>query len=340
MPRTNRLDWKNAVHHVIARGIEKGSIFKDDRDRKRFVSRLEKCVDQTGITVYAWALMSNHVHFLLRTGDIPLSKFMQKLLTGHAIYFNHKYDRAGHLFQNRYRSILVQADRYLLKLIRYIHLNPLKAGIVTSLEELGRYPWTGHIGILSEGFYPWQASKEVRDLISDHRNEKIIQYLKFIEEDESVPVVSDSELNEGSYLLGSKGLISPEEAREQKISDHTQHRILGDIDFARQIYTRIKDQQGSFLRNREREHEIIDKLLEFMNEYWGITHITLISKGRSRASSRAREFMSYTLVNQLGMSLVDTGKILNLSAQGVLSAARRFKLTDELKSAIHRITET
>ncbi|MCK4671217.1 MAG: transposase [Candidatus Aegiribacteria sp.] len=340
MPRTNRLDWKNAVNHVIVRGIEKGSIFKDDRDRKRFISRLEKCIDQTGITVYAWALMPNHVHFLTRTGDIPLAKFMQKLLTGHANYFNHKYDRAGHLFQNRYRSILVQADRYLLKLIRYIHLNPLKAGIVTSLEELGRYPWTGHIGILFEGLYPWQASEEVLDLISGHRDEKITQYNKFIKEDESIPILSDSELIEGSYLLGSKGLLSLEEVREQKKSSYIQHRILGDIDFARHIYARIKDQQGSFLRKREHEHEIIDKLLEFIKEYWGVSHTTLTSKGRSRASSRAREFMSYALVNQLGMSLVDTGKILNLSAQGVLSAARRFRSTEELKSAIQRITET
>ena len=340
MPRTKRLDWKNAVHHVIARGIEKGSIFKDDMDRKRFISRLEKCVDQTGITVYAWALMPNHVHFLLRTGDIPLAKFMQKLLTGHANYFNKKYDRAGHLFQNRYRSILVQADRYLLKLIRYIHLNPLKAGIVTSLEELERYPWTGHIGILFEGLYPWQASEEVLDLLSDHRSGRIAQYIKFIKEDESVQIVSDSELTEGSYLLGSKGLLSFKEARDQKISNRTQYRILGDIDFARQIYSKIKNEQGSFLRKREHEHEIIDKLLEFTEEYWGITCTTLTSKGRSGNSSRAREFMSYVLVNQMGMSLVDTGKVLKLSAQGVLSASRRFRLTDELKSAIQRITNT
>ncbi len=340
MPRTNRLDWKNAVHHVMARGMEKGFIFNDDKDRKRFILRLEKCINQTGVTVYAWALMPNHFHFLIRTGDIPLAKFMQKLLTGHASYFNYKYDRAGHLFQNRYRSILVQADQYLLKLIRYIHLNPLQAGIVTSLEELERYPWTGHIGILFKGLYPWQASEEVLDLLSGHRDEKITQYIKFIKEDESVPVVSDSELTEGSYLLGSKGLLSLEEAREQKIANHTQHRILGDINFARHIYSRIKDQQGSFLRNREHEHEIIDKLLEFTKEYWGVSRTTLISKGRSRASSRAREFMSYALVNQMGMSLVDTGRILNLSPQGVLSAARRFRLTNEMMSAIQRITES
>src|SRR5574341_2363769 len=144
MPRGPRLDAPDTLHHVMVRGIEGRSIFRDDRDRADFVRRLARLAQDRDLTVYAWALLPNHAHLLLRTGRIPLARVMRSLLTGYAGTFNRRHKRKGHLFQNRYKSIVVEEDAYLLELTRYIHLNPLRAGIVPSVKVLDRYPWTGH----------------------------------------------------------------------------------------------------------------------------------------------------------------------------------------------------
>ena len=115
----------NLLQHVIVRGIEKRDIFTCDDDRLDFVRRFSRLLEETGTECLAWALLSNHFHLLLRTTDIPLSKFMRRLLTGYAVTFNLRHDRTGHLFQNRYKSIVCEEEQYLLELVRYIHLNPL-----------------------------------------------------------------------------------------------------------------------------------------------------------------------------------------------------------------------
>jgi len=132
----------------MARGIERREIFRDDKDRKAFLDRLAIILEETQTQCYAWALIPNHFHLLLRTGPTPLSKVMRRLMTGYAITFNKRHKRAGHLFQNRYKSIICEEDPYLLELIRYIHLNSLRAKLVRDLKELDKYPWTGHSAIL------------------------------------------------------------------------------------------------------------------------------------------------------------------------------------------------
>ena len=134
MPRKARIDAPGALHHVIVRGIERRKIFRSDYDRKNFLNRLEKLIPDTQTDCFAWALIPNHVHLLLRTGLIPVSVFMSRLLTGYAVWFNKKYRRHGQLFQNRYKSILCQEDLYLKELVRYIHLNPLRAGQVENIK--------------------------------------------------------------------------------------------------------------------------------------------------------------------------------------------------------------
>ena len=132
----------------MARGIERRKIFWDDKDRSSFLERLALILEETQTQCYAWALIPNHFHFLLRTGPTPLSKVMRRLMTGHAVTFNKRHKRSGHLFQNRYKSVICEEDPYLLELIRYIHLNPLRARLVPDLKELDKYPWTSHSAIL------------------------------------------------------------------------------------------------------------------------------------------------------------------------------------------------
>jgi REP element-mobilizing transposase RayT len=114
----------------MVRGIERKKIFDGDADRDHFLHRLGEIIQETGTICFAWSLMPNHFHLLLRTSSIPISTVMRRLLTGYAIWYNRKHRRYGHLFQNRFKSILCQEDAYLLELVRYIHLNPLRVGLV------------------------------------------------------------------------------------------------------------------------------------------------------------------------------------------------------------------
>ncbi len=145
----------------MVRGIEKNDIFLDDTDRAAFVKRFSALLQQTGTQCLAWALLSNHFHLLLRPTREKLSFFMRRLLTGYAVTFNLRHRRSGHLFQNRYKSIVCEADAYLLELVRYIHLNPLRAGLVADMEALDGYPWSGHTVLIGRHTLPGQAVDEV-----------------------------------------------------------------------------------------------------------------------------------------------------------------------------------
>jgi putative transposase len=161
MPRGPRLDAPGTLHHVIVRGIEKGLIVRDDTDRQAFVARFGDVAALTTTSVYAWALLPNHAHLLVRSGSVGLPTFMRRLLTGYAITFNKRHERHGHLFENRYKSIVCDEDAYFQELVRYIHLNPLRAGLCAGLTELGRYPWCGHSVITGKVRYPWQDRQYV-----------------------------------------------------------------------------------------------------------------------------------------------------------------------------------
>src|SRR5215470_3255126 len=126
MPRGPRLDFPGALHHVMARGIERCDIFRTDDDRAGFVRRLGAVIRKTDARLFAWSLMPNHIHLLVRTSDVRLSAVMRGLLGAYATTFNRRHHRCGHLFQNRFKSILVEEEPYLLELVRYIHLNPVR----------------------------------------------------------------------------------------------------------------------------------------------------------------------------------------------------------------------
>jgi putative transposase len=117
MPRLARLDAPGVLHHVMGRGIEKNNIFLNNKDRNDFLNRLSGLVEEGDIDIYAWALMPNHFHLLLKTKNRSLSSSMRKILTGYVVNFNRRHKRYGHLFQNRYKSIVCQEDVYLMELV-------------------------------------------------------------------------------------------------------------------------------------------------------------------------------------------------------------------------------
>ena len=161
MPRVARLDIPGLLQHVIVRGIEKRDIFLGDRDRRLFLDRLSKLLRDTETLCYAWSLIPNHFHLLLMPTRFTLALLMRRLLTGYAVTFNLTHHRTGHLFQNRYKSIVCEKEAYVLELIRYIHLNPIRAGLVNNLKELDRYPWSGHAVLMGNRQLDGQVLEEV-----------------------------------------------------------------------------------------------------------------------------------------------------------------------------------
>ena len=144
------------LHHVIIRGIEKRRIVDNVADRKDFARRLGELSAETKTGIYAWALMTNHAHILLRSSEIGLSAFMRRLLTGYAISYNRHHRRWGHLLQNRYKSIVCDEDDYFTELVRYIHFNPLRARLVKTLSQLDGYRWSGQVAVTGKIKYEWQ----------------------------------------------------------------------------------------------------------------------------------------------------------------------------------------
>ena len=182
MPRLARLDAPGVVHHVIIRGIEKRKIFRDTKDRDNFLDRLSQLLPETKTSCYAWALLSNHAHFLFKTGDVSLSTLMRRLLTGYVVSFNRRYRRHGHLFQNRYKSIVCQEDVYLRELVRYIHLNPLRAKIVENINKLNGYKYCGHGILLGKRKVEWQDTKYVLSYFGSRTAEARKHYVSYVRE--------------------------------------------------------------------------------------------------------------------------------------------------------------
>ncbi|OGR77071.1 MAG: hypothetical protein A2X32_07250 [Elusimicrobia bacterium GWC2_64_44] len=142
------MDVAGQFYHVMSRGIERRAIFTDKYDYADFYGRLAEWISLSGSKCLAWCLMPNHFHVFLMRGDRPLSELMSHVLTGYATTFNLKYERAGHLFQNRYKSIICLSENYLREAVPYIHLNPLRAGLIKELSELKDYRWCGHAAAL------------------------------------------------------------------------------------------------------------------------------------------------------------------------------------------------
>ena len=149
MPRRSRQPSESGYYHVTMRGVGKRCIFESDADRCFFLSRLQSASSQCGVGIVAWVLMSNHFHILIQCELDDMKVLMRKLGTSYAQYFNGVHSHVGHVFQGRYFSMPVERDEQLLATIRYIHLNPLDAGV----DDIARYEWSsyqqylGHEGI-------------------------------------------------------------------------------------------------------------------------------------------------------------------------------------------------
>jgi REP element-mobilizing transposase RayT len=191
MPRGPRIDAIGAAQHVIVRGIEGRRIFRDDVDREDFVERLGRLILELGFLCYAWALIPNHAHLVLQTGPVPLSRLMARLGTGYARRFNERHERSGHLFQNRFRSRVIEDDSDLLGVVLYVHCNPFNAGLVPGAGALEQFPWCGHGGLTgARQPYPFESRSETLALLAHDPQEAIHQLRRRMAKATAEPLVA------------------------------------------------------------------------------------------------------------------------------------------------------
>ena len=225
MPRHGRIDAAGALHHLIIRGIERKSIFYDDIDKDRFLDRFGTVLTECKAASYAFALLSNQVHLLIRTGSSPVASLMRRLLTGYAVSFNKRHKRSGHLFQNRYKSILCEEDPYLLKLVRYIHLNPLRAGLTEDFSSLSTYPYSGHATIMGKHQRTWLDAEPILVRFGQTTETARHLYETFVKH--GITEGRRADLTGGGLLRSNKGW-RPTKGSEYRKGDE---RILGSSTF-------------------------------------------------------------------------------------------------------------
>ena len=177
MPTPLRIAYPGAVYHVVDRGNDRADVFFDDDDRRCYLGLLSKAVAEFRLRVYAYALMSNHIHLFLRTMLPNISAVMYHVNIGYSHYFNKRHGKTGHLFESRFKSKLVQADRYFLGLLRYVHMNPVKAGMAARPED---YAWSGHRAYLGDTDSVVSDPKEALLLFSDDLERARAAYLDFL----------------------------------------------------------------------------------------------------------------------------------------------------------------
>ena len=269
MARPHRIEFPGAFYHVIVRGNQRQNIFINDEDRRAYLARVRRYKEEKGFILYAYVLMPNHVHLLVETADVPLSKIMQRINLTYTQYFNRKYNQVGHIFQGRYKSLLCDRDEYLLTLIRYIHLNPVRAKLVKSPRD---YKWSSH-NIYLTGRKDFVDTEKVLRVFSKNMTNARRGYAYFVQD----------------------GL---REGRDESLYRALGQQVLGNDDFAEEVERRLggKDEP---LRKPSLKH-----ILKAIQESTGVSQKEIVSRGRRDQVILARGVL-VGVWREFGYRLVD-----------------------------------
>ncbi len=323
MPRGPRLDQPGALHHVIARGIERCEIFRDDSDREDFLGRVERLVLEGALSVYAWALMPNHVHLLVRTGSRPLSSSMRSLLGGYATVHNRRHERVGHLLQNRYKSILCDEEAYFLTLVQYIHLNPIEGGLVPGLADLDSYLWTGHSVLMNRHSRLWQDVEFVLDAFAPTRVKALQAYRARLAD--RLASNEKFDLDGGGVRRSVDGFKAVEGLPRGRECFRSDDRILGRSSFTEAILSEL-----GTLRGPRGNHTLeFEELAVAVATELGLPPSVVTANGRSRAQTRARDALAFLWIHGLGRSGRSLAYRIGVTASAVYLAARRGRLAQD-----------
>ena len=288
MARKPRLHYIGALYHVMVRGNGGQNIFADDDDRCRFYLFLQEGVEKFGHRIHAFCLMNNHVHLAIQVGDKPLARIMQNLCFRYTQWVNSKQKKVGHLFQGRYKAIVVDADAYLVELVRYIHLNPVRAKLVKIPED---YPWSGHRAYMGHEKLPWLTTEWV-----------LLQFAQRLK---------TARTRYGEYVTNGKA----EGHRMEFHQGTSEGRILGDDTFVDRVYTEAD--QG------EKKVVTLDEIIKRVGNLYGLTEEEITAGGKQRYPSEARGMIAYLVREVSGLTLSDLGRRLKRDVSSLSKVAER-----------------
>lgn len=307
MPRQARLDIAGQLYHVIARWNERRKIFCSNEDYEDFLSRLKEGLGKTDNKCLAWCLMPNHFHLLILRGTRPLAELMRRLMTGYVVNFNLRYRRAGHLFQNRYKAILCEAEEYLMELVAYIHLNPLRAKLVRSTEELEKYKWCGHGALTGRTKNNFMERDYILSHFGENAGKAVQKYKAFIED--RCGKYEHGEYSGGGLIKSMGGLNNVLNIRKSGAAEISDDRILGSGDFV-----------GEVLKASEKNSQKLESIEDIRQEVEKITGISfseIAGVSRERGIAKARALYCYLAKEKAGMTGVELMEELGISSSGI-----------------------
>jgi REP element-mobilizing transposase RayT len=309
----------------MGRGIEKTAIFRKDGDRIDFLNRIALLCQGKAWKMYAFALMDNHVHLLVRTDRQSLSYSMKKLLTGYVVNFNRRHKRYGHLFQNRYKSIICEDDPYLLELTRYIHLNPLRAGVVRGLEELSRYPWTGHAALMGKVKREWQDVDTVLGYFGSRRHMAIKRYEQFVRD--GVSRGRRPELVGGGLIRSLGGWSQVVSFRRKGMQSAHDDRILGSSDFVSGLLREAEGKEKETLRLSSKRSSL-DSMAREIIKREGVEERALRGGSSSAKTVRARRLFCQLAVKKMNYYGAEVARYLGMTTSSVNRNANAEELSE------------
>jgi len=289
MARRHRLHFPGACYHVILRGNAKQDIFFQAGDRYRFYLLLQEGVERFGHSILAFCAMTNHVHLLCQVSDIPLSRIVQNVSFRYTRWINWRLNRVGHLFQGRYKAILVDADEYLLKLASYIHLNPVRSRLVKDPIE---YPWSSHRAYAGKELIPWLRTEPILGHFSNDLQKARALFLHFVKED-----------------------MSSGHREEFSCGDKKDGRFLGEDDF--------KETIGNLVADEVLHKPGIEVVIKAVEATYGLAEGTLANSDGSFRMAEARSMAAWAVRELSDASLTDLAKTLHRDVTSLSSSIRR-----------------
>ena len=309
MARKPRIHFPGAVYHVIFRGNAGQPVFSTDEDRTRFFLLLQEGTCRFGYRVHGFCLMHNHIHMALQVGQVPLSIGMQNLAFRFTRWMNLRLGRTGHLFQGRYKAILVDADAYLLQLVRYLHYNPVRVGLVMMPAD---YCWSSHRAYLGEERLPWLTTELVLAQFQPSLAQARVAYTAFMSAGREEGF--RKEFQNGSHA----------------------NRLLGDDRFAENVLTQV---EGVFYPSVD-----VERLQELVLEEFDCTLDALGTRSQRHSLALARAMMGWLAVQSGAATLTDVGgwfgrDVVTMSA-AVRRLAERAERCVELREVMARLQAT
>jgi putative transposase len=294
MARPLRISYPGAFYHITSRGNEQKAVFKSIPDRERFLEYLESSVQRYNAIIHAYYLMDNHYHLLLETPSENLSKIMAHINGAYTTYFNTKRERFGHLFQGRYKAILIEADEYIKELSRYIHLNPVRANIVTQPQE---YEWSSYSYFIGKKKPPeWLKMDFILGYFGKDLSDSQKNYKKFVD-------------------------ILADQKYESPLKDVVNSTILGTRDFI----DLIKDKHLS----KQKEDKDLPTLKSFLKKITIDSIINEVNRNVKDDMKMSRNIKIYLCQRHTGEKLDDIGRHFDIGGSAVCHIVR--KITEQSK---------